>query len=169
MASTSEHCQTATQWHKQQFKVLIQFDYDWWRWFERFQSVQTTRLMIPVAWRRIKHQTRTSAAKRQSWMKEQGKYWHYPIKVKLQCQSLPWFIREDDNIKRGSGQSARLEDLLFKQDLLKSMWGCVIEVTKLAVQDGTVVHWREKRRGGHDQVHVYMLFFWQRITPTINI
>lgn len=34
------------------------------------------------------------------------------------------------------------------------MWGCVIEVTKLAVQDGTVVHWREKRRGGHDQVHV---------------
>lgn len=81
---------------------------------------------------------------------EQGNY--SPIRAKLQCQSLPWFRREDDNTKRRSGQSAYLEDLLFKQDLLKSMWGCVIEVTKLAVQDGTVVHWRERRNKGSDQV-----------------
>lgn len=32
------------------------------------------------------------------------------------------------------------------------MWGCMIEVTELAVQDGTVVHWREKKIEGCDQV-----------------
>lgn len=73
--------------------------------------------------------------------KEQGKY--YPIKVKLQCHES-----EDDYIKRRLGQSAYLEDLLFKQDLLKSMRGCMIEVTKLAVQDGTVIHWGEKKNRG---------------------
>lgn len=35
------------------------------------------------------------------------------------------------------------------------MWGCVIEVTKLAVQDGAVIHWNN--RGESHYVHVYML------------
>lgn len=31
-----------------------------------------------------------------------------------------------------SGETSS-EDLLFEQDLLKSLWGCVVEVTEVAV------------------------------------
>lgn len=37
------------------------------------------------------------------------------------------------------------------------MRGCVIEVTKLAVQDGAVIHWNNRRESHY--AHVYMLLF----------
>lgn len=48
-------------------------------------------------------------------------------------QRLLWDIREEDDSRKGRGWSAPSEDLLFEQNLLKSWWSCVIEVTKLAV------------------------------------
>lgn len=36
------------------------------------------------------------------------------------------------------------EDLLLKQNLLIASWWSMIEVTELAVKDGTVIHYGEK-------------------------